>query len=113
MTLGHSLEQIAGMDYFHAVQVSWSQFHARMATSGLFLGMREEVRLLPYGNESLEDVVLEYRARHLNSTPPESVLIHDKAAQHPEWQAAAGTAVDATTALWAWVGLTFPTLAMA
>lgn len=113
MMLGHSHEQIAGMSYFHAVQTSWSQFHARMATSGLFLGMREEIRLIPYGRDSLEGVVQDYRSLHFNPTPPESVLIHDKAKEHPDWQADAKTAVKAMTALWASLGLTFPKLTLA
>lgn len=113
MTLGYSLEQIVGMSYFHAVQVSWSQFHARMATSGLFLGVRDEIRLLPYGSDTLEGVVQEFRARHLNPTPAESVLVHDKAVQYPDWQDDAIATVDTMTALWASMGLTFPKLTLA
>lgn len=112
MMLGYPLDQIANLDYFDAVQVSWSQFYARMATSGLFLGMREEIRLLPYGSETLQGVVKDYRTRYSNRTPPEPMLIHDKAGLHPYWHAGAVAAVDAMTALWRSMGLTFPPLTM-
>ncbi|WP_298286241.1 hypothetical protein [Acidocella sp.] len=111
--LGHSPEEIAAMDYFEAVQKSWSAFYARMATSGLFLGLREEIRLIPYGAEALEGVVREYNALHLKRDLPEEVLIHEKANAHPHWVGRAGEAVAAMTSLWASLGLTFPALTLA
>lgn len=113
MLLGYTMDQIRTLDYFDAVQVSWSNFHARMATSGLFLGEREEIRLLPYGSEMLEGIVREYRARHINREPPEPVLIHDKAKEFPEWERRALVAVDAMTQLWRSLGLNFPALTTA
>lgn len=112
-TLGYAIDQVASMDYCHAVQVSWSQFYARMATSGLFLGVREELRAIAYGSAALESVVREYRARHLNATAPAPLLIQDQAGHYPDWQAHAATAVEAMTALWASLGLTFPALTLA
>jgi hypothetical protein len=111
--LGHAPDQIAAMDYFEAVQVSWSQFHARMATSGLFMGDRQEIRLLPYGQTVLEEIVREYRALHLNPQPPEPVMIHDKADKHPDWTRRGDEAVERVTKLWGSLGLTFPVLTRA
>ncbi len=113
VTLGHSIEEIAAMDYFEAVQKSWSGFYARMATSGLFLGLRDEVRLIPYGAAALEGIVHEYNALHLRRGSPELVLIHEKAGAHPQWRARADAAVAAMRALWASLGLTFPELTLA
>ncbi len=111
--LGHSLEEVAAMDYFEAVQKSWSAFYARMAVSGLFLGLRDEVRLLPYGAEALEGVIREYNALHLRRDTPEPVLIHEKANAHPHWVARAEETVAAMERLWASLGLSFPALSLA
>jgi len=113
IALGHSIAEIKAMDYFEAVQRSWSHFHARMATSGLFLGVRDEVRVVPYGSEALEEMVREYRARHLNETPPEPVLVHDKSGEFPQWRDRAAEAVEAMVALWASMGLEFPQVGFA
>jgi hypothetical protein len=113
VSLGHAQEEIAAMGYFEAVQRSWSYFHARMATSGLFLGLRDEVRIIPYGQDTLEDMVREYRARHLSDAMPEPVLRHEKADEFPDWRAEAEIAVAAMAKLWASVGLKFPELAFA
>lgn len=113
MLLGHAGEEIAAMDYFTAVRISWTEFHARLATSGLFLGAREEIRLVPYGQAALEGVVREYRARHQNPAPPETVLIHEKAQAHPDWQEAAAASVAAMAQLWCGLGLAFPDLTLA
>lgn len=113
LSLGHTAEDITCMDYFEAVQISWSHFHARMATSGLFLGDREEIRLLPYDQEVLEGLVREYRALHLNPQLPEPVLIHEKALEHPDWAVRAEAAVDSMTKLWRSLGLAFPRLTLA
>jgi len=110
MLLGYAAEEIAEMPYFDAVQVSWSNFHARLATSGLFLGDRSEIRLLAYGQEVLEETSREYRAQNLRTEPAEPVLIHDKAAEHPDWAARSLIAVEAMTQLWRSLGLTFPVL---
>jgi hypothetical protein len=112
MLLGYKLEEIAAMEYFDAVQVSWSNFHAKMATSGLFLGDRSEIRLLAYSKDTLEDVSRQYRAFNLNLSPAEPFLIHDKAANHPDWAARSLVAVESMTQLWRRMGLTFPTLSL-
>jgi hypothetical protein len=113
ISLGHSVPEIEAMDYFEAVQRSWSHFHARMATSGLFLGTREEVRIVPYGSMALEEMVREYRARHLNEVPPEPVLMHDKSGDYRQFQDAAAGAVSAMVQLWASMGLEFPQVGFA
>ncbi len=110
LMLGFAQEEVAEMSYFAAVQASWSNFHARMATSGLFLGDRDEIRLVPYGKESLESVVQAYRDRCGNDMPPEPVLIHDKSADFPEAQEAGDRAAADMAATWAQLGLTFPAL---
>ncbi len=113
MMLGYAAGDIARMEYFDAVQISWSNFHARMATSGLFLGDRKEIRLLPYGRDTLEDVVRECRAQNFNPDPPELLLIHDKAMEFPDWAARSAIAVEAMADVWRSLGLTFPELSMA
>lgn len=113
LMLGHAAEEVAAMDYLEAVLKSWSQFHARMATSGLFLAIRDEIRIVPYGQAALEGVVREYRALHQNPTPPETVLIHEKAHDYPDWQDAAEASVAAMAGLWRSLGLAFPELSLA
>lgn len=113
VALGHTIEEIMAMDYFEAVQKSWSRFHTSMATSGLFLGLRDEVRLIPYGAAALEGTIQEYHALYCNGATPEPVLIHDKANQHPQWQDRAEAAVTAMDQLWSSLGLTFPQLSFA
>ncbi|WP_017461804.1 hypothetical protein [Dyella ginsengisoli] len=111
MHLGYSAQELAKMSYFEAVVTGWTQFHLNMATSGLFLGSRDEVRIVPYGKESLEQVVRDYRARDgRNASPPESVLIHDKSRQHAEWLARGDHAVQTVANAWAALGLHFPSL---
>jgi len=110
MHLGFQQEEVAGMSYFAAVQASWADFHTRMATSGLFLGSRDEIRLLPYGKDTLEGVVRDTRDRYANDAPPEPVMIHDKAAEFPEAREAGDRAVADIAATWAQLGLSFPKL---
>ena len=113
MHLGYSMEELTGMDYFEAVFVSWTQFYTRMATSGLFLGDRGEIRIVPYGKEALEGVVREYRERYGDpQTAPEPFHIHDKAQHCPQWQERGDAAVAAVSAVWSGLGLHFPELSL-
>lgn len=104
----------AGRDYFEAVQLSWSAFHTRLAQSGLFLGTQtaeEETRLLPYGQQTMEETVRRYRNRYGSKLPPEPFLIHDKSHSAPIAAREAGdAAVAAQQALWRSLGLSFPTV---
>lgn len=112
MHLGYSAQEVAQMPYFEAVLASWSQFHLRMAGSGLFLGNREEIRIVPYGKDALEQVVRDYRTRLGSAdTEPEPVHIHDKAQQHADWLARGDAAVDSVRQAWSELGLRFPELA--
>lgn len=111
MHLGYPLQQLSAMDYFEAVAASWSHFYSRMAGSGLFLGERDEIRLVPYGQAGLEGVVADFRRRYGDPAAlPEPFHIHDKAQRHPDWQARGDAAVAAVAAQWAALGLNFPTL---
>lgn len=110
MLLGYSLPEVAAMSYASAVCASWSSFYARMATSGLFLGDRSEIQLLPYGKERLEGCVQAYRTAHDHPGAPEPVLIHQKAAEHPQWLPEGNATVAAMRALWGTLGLQFPPL---
>ena len=116
MLLGFSTQQISEMDYFDAVQVSWSSFYARMATSGLFLGDRDEIRLIPYGKPQLENVTAQFRKRYglgdAKNVAPEAVLVHDKSSAYPKWQDRARVATESMAMLWASLGLTLPELSM-
>ncbi len=113
MHLGFSIDELAQMDYFEAVFASWSQFHIRMAGSGLFLGDRKEIRLLPYGRESLEGVVRAYRERYGDARcAPEPFFIHDKTQQYANWIARGAAAVSAVTVAWSALGLQFPELSL-
>lgn len=113
MLLGYRMEEIAAMDYFSAVRISWSHFHTKLATSGLFLGEREEIRLLPFGKTGLEDVVREYRARHITATPVEELYVHDKTNRFAGEVAAGDEAVEAMRRTWQGLGLSFPALSQA
>jgi hypothetical protein len=109
--LGYSPDQVARMTYFRAVEISWTAFHARMASSGLFLGDREEIQLISYGQETLEGVVNRYRARYGSQQPAESFFIHDKASTTPAKCLVEGdAAVASVQALWRSLGLVFPSL---
>jgi hypothetical protein len=116
MLLGHSMQEISEMEYFDAVQISWSNFYARMATSGLFLGDRQEIRLISYGKPELEAVISEFRKQYSHGTAkgtaPEAVLVHDKSSEHPKWQNRATEAANSMSLLWASLGLRFPKLSM-
>ncbi|MDA8361483.1 MAG: hypothetical protein M0Z44_05740 [Gammaproteobacteria bacterium] len=114
MYLGFPLPDLAGMDYFEAVATSWTSFYTRMAGSGLFLGNRNEIRLVPYDKAGLEGVVADYRRRYGDpAAVPEPFHVHDKAGQHPGWQPRGDAAVEAVTGQWAALGLHFPVLSLA
>ncbi len=110
MHLGFSQEEVAEMDYFDAVLASWTQFYTRMATSGLFLGDREEIRVIRYGQAELEAVVQDYRRQADSDHPIEPFLVHDKAQRHSEWQTRGDAAVESLTSIWATLGLKLPLL---
>lgn len=115
MHLGYTLDELSVLDYFEALTVSWVHYYSAMAGSGLFLGSRDEVRLVPYGQAAFEATVANDRQR-LGNDPdaaPEPFLIHDKSSRHPEWHARGAQAVDAMTAQWAALGLRFPELTLA
>lgn len=108
--LGFSQAAVAKMTYFEAVLASWTQFHTRMATSGLFLGDRHEIRVIPYSKAALESVVQDYRQLAGNALPPESVLEHAKAQLHPNWKVQGDAAVQALSTTWEGLGLQWPEL---
>ncbi|MDA3877893.1 MAG: hypothetical protein PF483_12485 [Halothiobacillus sp.] len=112
MHLGFTQQELAQMDYFDTVLASWVQFYTRMATSGLFLGDRNEVRVIPYGKESLEGVVRDFRQHTNLDTPPEPFHIHDKGRQQVSWQDRGDAAVQALTATWQTLGLHLPDLTL-
>jgi len=110
--LGHSETQIANMDYFEAVTISWINFHLQMATSGLFLGTElQAVNCLPYGAESLEGIVRLYRQSHGSDRPVEPFQTFDKAEAVKDEQLVRGdAAVASVQAAWQALGLSFPKL---
>ncbi len=109
MHLGYSAQEVARMEYIDTVLVSWTQFYLRMAGSGLFLGDRDEIRIVPYGKETLEQVVRDYRQRvGYTETDPEPVHTHDKANDHPDWLVRGNAAVHTVAHAWTSVGLNFP-----
>ena len=113
MHLGYTAQDIARMPYIDAVLASWSHFHLRMAGSGLFLGDRREIRIVPYGKESLEQVVREYRTKLGRADAvPEPVHIHDKARQHTDWITRGDDTVQNVARAWAQMGLHFPELSL-
>lgn len=109
--LGYSGPEIAQMDYFEAVQISWTAFYVQMASSGLFLGGRDEVQLLPYGQETFEGIIHTYHQRYGCQRPVEPFQVHDKAIRvSADIQARGDAAVAAVQAAWQPLGLTFPEL---
>ena len=111
--LGFGQAEIARMSYFEAVLASWTNFYTRMATSGMFLGDRQEIKTIAYGKAALEAAAKAYRDQAGLQELPEPVLEHDKAGMHREWQAKGDAAVQALAATWATLGLKFPTLTTA
>lgn len=111
MHLGYTQQAISEMDYFDAVRISWTMFHTRMATSGLFLGDRGEIQTIPYGRESLESAVKNYRQLYGHSdVPVETVMINDYTDRHREWQAKGDAVARTVRSSWAALGLKFPQL---
>ena len=110
MYQGYSSASLERIDYFDAVLLSWSQFYTTMATSGLFLGDRDEIRLIPYGKSALENVIAQYRARYRNDDAPEPVRIAESAKFPEDWLKKGDTAVGAVSAAWSVLGLKFPQL---
>ncbi|WP_038133509.1 hypothetical protein, partial [Thioclava indica] len=112
MILGRPEAAIAALSCFEAVQISWRLFHGRMASSGLFLGNRDEITLLPYGRDALEGAIRSYRARRDKPAPPEPLLIHDKAEAFPDWHAPTNAAVAQMSGYWRSLELNFPELTL-
>lgn len=112
LQLGHSPDELQNMGYFEAVLRSWTDYYSRMATSGLFLGDRREIRLLPYGEETLEGIVREYRQGAGSELAPEMFATHGKAGEHSAWIAEADAAVKAVAENWQALGLHFPALSL-
>ena len=109
--LGYSGAEIAGMDYFQAVQISWTAFYVQMASSGLFLGGREAVSVLPYGQDTFEGIVHTYHQRYGCQRPVEPFLVHSKAAtQSAGIHVRGDAAVAAVRSAWQSLGLSFPDL---
>ena len=111
--IGHSLAEVARMDYFVAVERSWSSYYARLATSGLFLGLRDEPKVIGYEATALEGVVEVFRANQFSRTSVEPFLLHDKSSEHPQWAERAGATVETMRRLWEGYGLSFPALSLA
>ncbi|MDR3567265.1 MAG: hypothetical protein P4L43_04480 [Syntrophobacteraceae bacterium] len=113
MHLGFTMGASAAMDYFEAVFLSWSLFHTSMATSGLFLGDRDEIRLVAYGDNHHEPVVRDYRERYGDpQLAPEPFMVHDKAREDRRWIERGDASVGAVTQTWSNLGLRFPELSL-
>ncbi len=108
--LGYPADAIKAMDYFDAVRLSWTHYYTRLATSGLFLGDRNEIQRVPYGQASMESVVARYRAGRTTPGAPEPFMVHDHVGAPADWVARGDTAVKVVTNAWRALGLSFPAL---
>lgn len=114
MHLGYSQADIAAMDYFQAVSTSWAHFYTQMATSGLFLGDRDEIECLGYGKNALESVSQRYRASNRASQAEAEPFYVKGADEAPASAIERGDeAVAAVAGAWRALGLSLPSLTLA
>ncbi|HEX7380959.1 MAG TPA: hypothetical protein VF265_02270 [Nevskiaceae bacterium] len=92
--------------------MSRTEYYTRMASSGLFLGDRREIRMLPYGRSAVEEVVADYRSGRADAALPEAFATFRKADEHPEGVADGEAAVQAVAGVCAALGLRFPSLTL-
>lgn len=110
LALGYSVDEIAGLDYYAAVEKSWVRFYSTLATSGLFCGGKNGIRIIPYDKNTLVATVQSYYDEHGFAEAPEDVYIDDKSSRHEAWKQQADAAVSTMKQLWASLGLAFPDL---
>lgn len=111
LALGYSVDEIARLDYYQAVEKSWARFYSNMAISGLFCGEKNGIKIIPYDKQALMQTVQFYYDEYGFAAPPEDVYVHDKSAQHAAWKQQAEVAVATMKQHWASFGLQFPDLA--
>jgi hypothetical protein len=110
MSLGFSDSRAAALDYFEAVQISWTRFHLKMASSGLFSDNANDVTMLPYDPVTYQEFLLGRYAEADNPNEPEPLLVHDKYSEFPQWSDRADAAIVSMKSIWRNLGLRFPTL---
>lgn len=110
LAMGYSEDEIAALDYYQAVEKSWVRFYSTMATSGLFCGEKNGVRIIPYDKNALMQTVKSYYDEYGVTGAPEDVYIHDKSDKHEGWKQQADEAVSTMKQFWSGLGLAFPDL---
>jgi hypothetical protein len=108
--LGFSDSRAATLDYFEAVQISWTRFHLKMASSGLFSDNANDVTMLPYDPVTYQEFLHRRYADVQNPNEPESLLVHDKYCEFPQWSDRADAAIASMKSIWNDLGLRLPTL---
>ncbi len=108
--LGFSDSRAAALDYFGAVQISWTRFHLKMASSGLFSDNANNVTTLPYDPVRYQEFLLGRYAEADNPNKPEPLLVHDKYREFPQWLDRADAAIASMQSIWCDLGLRLPTL---
>ena len=107
-SLGFSAHASAALDYFEAVQISWTRFHTKLADSGLFAGDANDVTVLPYDPVAYQEFLRRRYAEAGNPNGPEPLLVHDKYRRFPEWSDRADGAIASMRSIWRDLGLRFP-----
>lgn len=107
---GYSMDEIARLDYYKAVEKSWVRFYSKMAISGLFSMNKQGVRVVPYSKEALQGTVRIYQDRYKTPGKIEDFHIHEKADQYQDHKKQSADAVLKMETYWASLGLTFPKL---
>lgn len=107
---GYSMNEIANLDYYAAVEKSWVRFYSKMATSGLFSNNRSDVDIVPYNKEALQNIARSYQAARQIQDAPEDFHINNKSDAYPAWKQQAEKTLHTMKMHWQSLGLTFPDL---
>lgn len=107
---GYSIDDVARLDYYTAVEKSWVRFYSKMATSGLFSNNKSGVDIVSYNKDSLQNIVRSYQAERQISDTPEEFYINNKSEAYPAWKQQAALTLQTMKMHWKSLGLTFPDL---
>ena len=107
MYTGAKLDEVMASGYFDAYLRYWEQYNYYVATTGL--SANQDIRIVAYGKERMENLVKSYYFRFGNFDPePEQFEVFDNRDRHPDWFKQAAPVVKRVSEVWATVGLDFP-----
>lgn len=110
MMEGYTIADISKLDYYQVVEKSWIRFYSKLATSGLFSNNKENVKMIPYEKNALEEQVKFYQNKYKSTVQLEKFYVHDKAQNSQKYQNQANETVNLITKYWKNLGLNLPEL---